>query len=128
LNCPLFREIVAFAVEHYAGDRATYHVSANPTKMPSISTWPDTKLMILLDDFHRREVLHVAFGSVVNHGPFREPFFSALRGNEETYYQLVEKHFVKHLDPFGRAATPPSKQEAVTLQRERRTSSRKLIL
>ena len=113
LNPPLFREIAAFAVEHYPSDRATYHVSADLTKMPGITTWPDARLATLLDDFHAREVLHVTFGSVINHGPFREPFFSTLRANEETYHQLLEAHFLKHLDPFGRAAGHPSKGEAV---------------
>jgi hypothetical protein len=115
LNAPLFRKIVAFAVERYPTDRATYHVSADLAKMPSIATWPDTKLATLLDDFHGREVLHVTFGSVLNHEPFRDNFFSTLRGNVETYSQLLEKHFLKHVDPFGRAAAHPSQREAVAL-------------
>jgi tagaturonate epimerase len=104
LNPSLFREIAAFAIEHYPADRATYHVSADLAKMPGIASLPDNKLATLLDDFHAREVLHVTFGSVVNHAPFREPFFSTLRRNEEAYYQLLEKHFLKHVSPFGMAA------------------------
>jgi hypothetical protein len=100
LNPPLFREIVAFALEHYPTDRATYHVSAEVAKVPDITKWPDHRLPTLLDDFHGREVLHVTFGSVLNHTPFREPFFATLRENEETYYQMLEAHFNKHLAPF----------------------------
>ncbi|MBE7474196.1 MAG: hypothetical protein DPW09_28185 [Anaerolineae bacterium] len=102
LNPALFREIVAFALERYPADRATYHVSAEASKVPDITQWPDDKLTALLDDFHGREVLHVTFGSVLAHPAFREPFFAALRGNEETYYQMLERHFDKHLGPFGR--------------------------
>jgi len=112
LNPPLFREIVAFAGERYPSDRATYHVSADLAKMPSIAAWPDIKLATLLDDFHGREVLHVTFGSVINHEPFREPFFSTLRDNEETYYGLLEKHFMKHLAPFSSGAAHPSRRGA----------------
>lgn len=101
LNPALFREIVAFSLERYPTDRATYHVSAEVAKVPDITKWPDDKLTALLDDFHGREVLHVTFGSVLNHPPFREPFFAALRGDEETYYQMLERHFDKHLAPFG---------------------------
>jgi hypothetical protein len=101
LNPALFREIVAFALDRYPTDRATYHVSAEASKVPDIAQWPDDKLTALLDDFHGREVLHVTFGSVLAHPTFREPFFAALRGNEETYYQMLEKHFDKHLSPFG---------------------------
>jgi hypothetical protein len=100
LNPALFRQIVAFALERYPTDRATYHVSAELDKVPDISNWPDDKLTELLDNFDGREVLHVTFGSVLHHPPFREPFFATLRGDEETYYEILETHFDKHLAPF----------------------------
>ncbi len=101
LNPSLFREIATFALERYPTDRATYHVSAEVAKVPDVAKWPNDKLPALLDDFHGREVLHVTFGSVLNHPPFRESFFATLRGDEETYYQMLEAHFDKHLSPFG---------------------------
>jgi hypothetical protein len=101
LDPALFREIVHFAVERYPADRASYHVSAEIAKMPKIATLPDHRLANLLDDFHAREVLHVTFGSVLNHLPFREPFFTTLRRHEETYSQLLETHFSKHFAPFN---------------------------
>jgi hypothetical protein len=101
LNPSLFREIVAFALERYPTDRATYHVSAEVAKAPDITKWPDDRLPILLDDFHGREVLHVTFGSVLSYRPFREPFLATLRGYEETYYHMLEAHFNKHLSPFN---------------------------
>ena len=100
LNPKLFREIAAFALDRYPTDRATYHVSAEVAKAPDISALPDDKLTAMLDDFHGREVLHVTFGSVLHHPDFREPFFATLRGDEETYYQILETHFDKHLSPF----------------------------
>lgn len=104
LNPALFRTIVSFAIDRYPADRASYHVSADAAKVPNITSWPDAQLAELLDDFHGREVLHVTFGSVLNHQPFREPFFSTLRRNEDTYYQILERHFDKHLAPFGKAS------------------------
>jgi len=101
LNSTLFREIVAFALERYPTDRTSYHVSAEVAKVPAVSGLPDDRLTSLLDDFHAREVLHVTFGSVLNHAPFRKPFFAALRSDEETYYQVLETHFDKHFKPFG---------------------------
>ncbi len=100
LNPALFREIVTFALERYPTDRATYHVSAKPDKVPPLSTLPDDQLSSLLDDFHGREILHVTFGSVLNHPPFREPFFATLRSDEELYAQVLETHFNKHFMPF----------------------------
>jgi tagaturonate epimerase len=105
LDAPLFREIVAFAKDRYATDRATYHVSAEVAKMPDVGALPDDQLTSLLDDFHAREVLHVTFGSVLHHEPFRDRFFAALNSGEETYSECVERHFTKHFAPFGGAAS-----------------------
>ena len=101
LHPKLFREIVGFAINRYPIDRATYHVSAELERMPEVNALPNDRLIILLDNFHAREVLHVTFGSVLNHPDFREPFFMTLRADEETYYQMLETHFAKHLAPFS---------------------------
>jgi hypothetical protein len=104
VNAPLFREIVAFARGRYPTDRATYHVSAELDKMPDLTSLADAQLPSLLDDFHAREILHVTFGSVLHHPDFRAPFFATLRGDEETYYEMLETHFGKHFAPFGEAS------------------------
>jgi hypothetical protein len=96
----LFRSILRFACEQYPTDRTSYHVSAEVDKMPDASTWPDARLPELLEDFHAREVLHVTFGSVINHPSLRMPFFTALRTHEETYIDTVERHFRRHFAPF----------------------------
>jgi hypothetical protein len=101
-NPGLFREMAAFALERYPADRASYHVSAEAEKVPAIAHLPDAGLVTLLDDFHGRQVLHVTFGSVLNHAPFRDRFFSSLRRHEEIYYQILEAHFDQHLQPFSR--------------------------
>jgi hypothetical protein len=101
IDAKLFRNIVAFARERYPVDRASYHVSAELDKMAGVSALADENLTALLDDFHAREILHVTFGSVLHHPEYREPFFAALRGDEETYYAMLETHFGKHFAPFG---------------------------
>jgi tagaturonate epimerase len=98
---PLFREIVAFARERYPVDRASYHVSAEVNRMPSVDSLADDQLTRILDDFHAREILHVTFGSVLHHPDLRQPFFAALQEHEEVYYQMLEQHFGKHFAPFG---------------------------
>jgi len=100
LNPGLFREIASFAAARYPTDRASYHVSAEVSKMPNPASVPDGQLTTLLDSFDSREILHVTFGSVLNHAPFREPFFAALRSDEEVYYDMLETHFNRHLSPF----------------------------
>lgn len=105
VNPTLFREIVAFARDRYPTDRASYHVSAEVAKMPDINAWPDTQLTDLLDDFHAREILHVTFGSVLHNPQFRQRFFESLEQNEETYAQILERHFNRHLSPFEGVGT-----------------------
>ncbi len=101
INPTLFREIVAFAIERYGTDRASYHVSAEVSKMPDAAGLRDDQLISLLDDFHAREILHVTFGSVLHHPGLRDRFFAALESDEEVYYAMLEKHFDKHFQPFA---------------------------
>jgi len=102
LNPELFRQIVRFAVDRYDQDRATYHVSADAAKVPDVTKMADAELPGLLEDFHARQVLHVTFGSVLNSKELANPFFATLRGNLETYHEVLEKHFERHMAPFCR--------------------------
>ena len=96
LNPALFADILRFAVERYPTDRATYHVSAEISRIPVVREPAE-----LLDDFHARQVLHVTYGSVLHQERFRAPFFETLRSHEEDYTRIVETHFDKHLQLFG---------------------------
>jgi hypothetical protein len=99
-NPGLFRDILRFAIGRYPVDRATYHVSAETARIPDVAGLDDRDLPKLMEDFHAREVLHVTYGSVLNHAPLRAPFFGALRQHEEEYTQVVEAHFDRHLSLF----------------------------
>jgi tagaturonate epimerase len=99
-NPGLFRDIVRFAKGRYPMDRATYHVSAEISRIPDVADLSDHDLPGLLEDFHAREVLHVTYGSVLNQNQLRAPFFDTLRRNEEEYTQGVEAHFDRHLGSF----------------------------
>lgn len=99
-NPKLFRDILRFAEGRYPIDRATYHVSAETSRIPDAGKLDDQDLPELLEDFHAREILHVTYGSVLNQDRLRAPFFDTLRRNEEEYTQAVEAHFDRHLNPF----------------------------
>jgi hypothetical protein len=92
----LMRRIVALAVARYPVDRASYHVSAQIERLPDWQTMPDDELPALLDDFHAREILHVTYGSVLNHPDLRPDFFTTLRRSLDRYTELVAKHFDRH--------------------------------
>jgi hypothetical protein len=93
-----FREILAFALKRYDTDRATYHVSADPTKVPVPGDLSDEQLASVLDLFDGREVLHVTFGSVLD--KCGERLLATLDAHEEAHYAALEAHFGRHLSPF----------------------------
>lgn len=102
----LFREILVFSFARYDEDKATYHVSADASLALRSEDLADDTLASVLDNFHNRQMLHVTFGSVLTTKQedgsylFKERFFAALRSNKEAYYDVLERHFDKHLEAF----------------------------
>ena len=104
VDADLFSEIYTFACQRYETDKLSYHVSAELGRAPMpevVADWPD-----LLDQFDAREILHVTFGSVLTEKTadrgwrFYDRFMALLRANPEDYADNLEKHFVRHLQPF----------------------------
>ncbi|MCD6364744.1 MAG: hypothetical protein J7M14_02595, partial [Planctomycetes bacterium] len=99
----LYREILDFARGRYETDKATYHVSADVSKVPAADSVPDDELAALLDDFDARQVFHVTFGSVLTAdggAKFRDRIYEQLKRDEETHYAALEKHLGRHVTPF----------------------------
>ncbi len=100
VNPTFFRELYRFAYGRYLTDRASYHVSADLARVPDLDQVPDAELSALLDHFHVRQMLHVTFGSaLLQFGP---DIKATLRAHEAEHYAALEKHFVRHLEPFVR--------------------------
>ncbi len=93
-----FRQISAFAIKRYPEDRASYHVSAELSKIPDLSSLADEQLPDLLDDRHVRQILHVTYGSVLKQSGAQLKL--ALQTHEDAYYKTLEQHFHRHLQPF----------------------------
>ena len=101
----LYREILDFARANYETDKATYHVSADVSKVPAAESLADEALAALLDDFHARQVLHVTFGSVLTAEAgerFRTRLYAALKADEEAHYAALARHLGLHAEPFAR--------------------------
>jgi hypothetical protein len=94
----IYREILALALERYDEDRATYHVSADASKVPQPDELADGDLAGVLDLFDGREVLHVTFGSVLDR--YGDRLLVALDAHEEAHYEALKVHFEKHMAPF----------------------------
>jgi hypothetical protein len=95
----LFRRIMAFGICRYSEDRASYHVSAEVTRVPDPADLPDADLSAVLDQFDTREVMHVTFGSVLK-SDLRDPLMETLMAQEEVHYETVRAHMERHVQPF----------------------------
>ncbi|HEX3271764.1 MAG TPA: tagaturonate epimerase family protein [Ktedonobacterales bacterium] len=106
LEPSLLREIYAFACDHYAVDRASYHVSARLDRAQDPAQ-PGYDVAALLDQFDARQILHVTFGSVLTARTaqgaflFRDRIMALLRSNPEVYAEILTSHSVRHLRPFA---------------------------
>jgi len=105
VNPSLFREILEFSKTQFETDKKTYHISGRPEQIPDVDTMRPEQLQELLDHDDTRQVLHVAYGSVLHgHGEtskrFKKDLMKTLRDFEELYEQNLEYHFDRHLEPF----------------------------
>lgn len=98
VDAGLFRKILQLAIERYEVDRASYHVSADLSKVSDPQRLADAELPELLDQFDARQVFHVTFGATLDR--FGPSLCSVLRDHEDTYYNFLASHFKKHLAPI----------------------------
>ena len=109
----LFRRIIDFARERYPTDKATYHVSANVDSAPPPSEIGTAKeleqlYLELWEDVPEgkgftapgRQVLHCTFGSVLTSEVFAPLVRSVLETHPETYAEVLDDHFTRHLIPL----------------------------
>jgi hypothetical protein len=101
LDPDLFREIYDFSRGRYEEDRTSYHVSASLERAVQREDVRNEELPALLERFDEREILHVTFGSVLTEARLRDRLMGLLREHPEHYAADLEKHFLRHLEPFA---------------------------
>jgi hypothetical protein len=109
----LFRQIVETARLHYDGDRATYHVSAEVSKLPAAD---DCSSKVLEDVYlgrwttvpagkgftsPGRQVLHCTFGTILQHAQLGPRLKDLLREHADSYREVLINHFRRHLDALN---------------------------
>lgn len=100
-----FREIMTFSLKRFNEDKKTYHISADLDEIQDPKNAQEEELAKYLNDDNARQVLHVAYGSVLSGdlpeaNDFKKRLMSVLEENEDLHYQNLKKHFDKHLSPF----------------------------
>jgi hypothetical protein len=95
-----FREILDFSRSHFEKDRKSYYLSCDASKVHAADAYSDADLPALLNQVDSRQVLHVTFGSVLDHYSDRLKAF--LRDHEAEYETVLMAHFDKHLAPLAK--------------------------
>ena len=93
----LMREVLTLALDSFEANRKSYHLSCDPTKIPTDPT--DDEVAQLMDRVDSRQVLHVGYGAILEE--FRTRLYQVWNDHEEEHYRIIEDHFVKHLTPFA---------------------------
>ncbi len=102
----LFREILDFAANLYDVEKKSYHVSADMKRIKPGKEYKDEELEGLFYSNDARQALHVTYGRVLTEKDssgkylFREKIYKCLNENEELHYEILIKHFKRHMDPF----------------------------
>ena len=93
----LMREVLALAHDSFEANRKSYHLSCDPTRIPTNPT--DDEVAQLMDRIDSRQVLHVGYGAIL--AEFRPRMYQVWNDNEDEHYGIIADHFVKHLAPFA---------------------------
>lgn len=93
-----FRRMLDDARGHFEHDRKSYFLDAELSKVPVGADLDDAALPGLLDQFDARQVLHVAFGTILT--SYGATIRGLLEAHEADYRAGLERHFVRHLAPF----------------------------
>ncbi|MDG2382508.1 MAG: tagaturonate epimerase family protein [Pirellulaceae bacterium] len=106
----LFRELIDFSRARFNTDKATYHISATLDSVASPANIQDDRELerLYLElwsevpegkgfTFPGRQILHCTFGSVLTHEQHGPAVRSVLENHLDTYTEVLEDHFARHL-------------------------------
>ncbi|HEX3046227.1 MAG TPA: tagaturonate epimerase family protein [Bacillota bacterium] len=103
----LYREMHAFALKHLDEAKKYYHISADPSRIPSLDSLSDDQLPELMNQDDARQVIHITYGLILQakdedgKNYLKERIYDCLNQNEDLYAECLEKHLGKHLQKLG---------------------------
>ncbi|MDO5285567.1 MAG: tagaturonate epimerase family protein, partial [Actinomycetia bacterium] len=93
----LMRQVLTLALASFEKNVQSYHLSCAPARIPAQPS--DEQVARLLDETDSRQVLHVAYGAVLEE--FHDQLYAVWNAHEAEHHQVISDHFVKHLAPFA---------------------------
>jgi len=103
----LYREIHSFALTAFGEASKYYHVTADLSKIPDISTVKDECLVTLFDNNDARQLIHITYGLILGRknpdGSFayKDRLYKLWLDHETEYREALVKHIGKHLELLG---------------------------
>ena len=103
----LYREMHQFAISVFPEATKLYVVTTDLGRIPKLESLKDEELPMLLEQEDARQLLHIAYGFLLNARDreerllFRNRFFNTLNQYEEDYWSLLERHIGTHLVSLG---------------------------
>lgn len=94
----LLLTLLQLSLESFEENRHSYHLSCDVTKIPANPTREQAD--DLITELDSRQVLHVGYGAAL--AEYGDRIKDVLRANEEDLYEVIHRHFVRHLEPFSR--------------------------
>lgn len=103
-NTKLFREMHAYAFEHFPEAQAYYHITPDLESIKPLDEVSDAELPEYMNDRNARQVWHVTYGvlltAVDEEGKrlFKPDFFANMDEFEDEYRASLVEHIGKHLE------------------------------
>ncbi len=97
----LYRRFHETALRRLPDAQKLYHITPDLSRIPKLDTLKDADLPKLMEQNEARQVLHVTYGFILEDEAMRTEFFEALDRHEEDYYQLLDRHFTRHMEGLG---------------------------
>lgn len=100
-DAALFREMYDVARNAFEANRKFYHVTPDLSTIPDVAGMADEHLSILLDLVASRQVLHIGYGSILEHESLKARLYVALRQNRQAYNDALYHHIGRHAQALG---------------------------
>jgi hypothetical protein len=101
----LFLEILNYARGRFEEDRASYHISAELSRLKDPAELNQREReQEFLDGNDGRQMLHVTFGSVLTKGhmtngqPYKDALLQTLHDNNDLHEELLARHLGHHIE------------------------------
>ncbi len=99
-----YRELHQFALDNFSEAAKYYHVGADLSRIPDISTLSDLQLPELMNHDDARQLLHITYGLILTHKnpdggtTYRGRLYDLLDRYQDDYAALLDKHIGRHVE------------------------------